>query len=309
MSGLDPGIINQIVGLREDNVKPSFRDFDIIFIAYQLVILPTLVLTACSMSDQEEFITPPLEWERAGWELVWGDEFNGDTINSENWTFNTGGSGWGNKEWQYYTDRPENARVEDGRLVIEARQEIYLGSKYTSARIITQYLHEWAYGRVEARMKLPTGQGVWSAFWMLGNDIDKIGWPNCGEIDIIENIGEPNTIYGTLHGPGYSAGDGVGTSHIISETALNQGFHVYAIEWEPGEIRWYLDDHLFQKLTDGDVPGDWVYDHPFFIIFNLAIGGNWPGYPDGSTEFPQQLIVDYVRVYRDSYLAVAKFQD
>jgi beta-glucanase (GH16 family) len=269
-----------------------------------IVLFSPVLMTAClTQSPQiQPTITP--EWHRNGWELVWHDEFDGETINPENWLFNTGDSGWGNNEWQYYTDRPENARVEDGMLIIEARQENYLGSDYTSARMITQYLHSWTYGRVEARMKLPTGQGVWPAFWMLGDDIDQVSWPKCGEIDIMENIGDPNIIYNTLHGPGYSGGNGVGGSHVFSGVGLNEDYHIYALEWKPIEIRWYFDDNLTLILTPDNVPGEWVFDHPFFILLNLAIGGNWPGYPDESTVFPQRLYVDYVRVYRESNFSV-----
>jgi len=272
------------------------------------LLLLELLLTACSKSKMEASPTPVPEWERAGWELIWQDSFEGDTINPQNWVFDTGGLGWGNHERQYYTDRLENARIEDGVLIIEARQEKYLGNKYTSARMKTQYLQTWAYGRVESRMKLPTGQGVWSAFWMLGDNFDKVGWPRCGEIDIMENIGEPTTVYGTLHGPGYSGRDGIGSSYTPAGISLSEGFHVYVVEWAPGEIRWYLDDTLFQQITDNDVPGNWVYDHPFFIILNLAVGGNWPGYPDETTIFPQRLYVDYVRVYRKLSLTVEGLQ-
>jgi beta-glucanase (GH16 family) len=161
---------------------------------------------------------------------------------------------------------------------------------------------------MEARMKLPTGQGVWSAFWMLGEDFPTSGWPDCGEIDIMENIGEPRTVYGTVHGPGYSGGGGIGDS-FTADVSLSEDFHTYAIEWEPGEIRWYLDDSLFNTITDTQVPGEWVYDHPFFLLLNLAIGGNWPGYPDETTQFPQQFVIDYVRVYRDSTLSIEDLQE
>jgi len=284
--------------MKVEAIINRFQFFLLILKAGFLMTLLSGMISACANSEKKATPTLTPEWERQGWELVWQDEFEGEAINLKNWLFNTGASGWGNNEWQYYTDRLENARIEEGVLSIEARQEDYLGSKYTSARMITQYHQSWTYGRVEARMKLPTGQGVWPAFWMLGEDIDKVGWPQCGEIDIMENIGEPDTIYATLHGPGYSGGDGVGTPYSLPGTALHQDFHVYALEWEPGEIRWYLDDQLFQVLTDQDIPGDWVYDHPCFIILNLAIGGNWPGYPDETTVFPQRLSVDYVRVYQ-----------
>ncbi len=233
------------------------------------------------------------------WLLVWSDEFDGETIDSDNWTYDIGGSGWGNGEAQYYTDRPENARIEEGQLVIEAREEPYIGKLFTSARLKTEGLQTWTYGRIEARIQIPTGQGIWPAFWMLGEDITTKGWPGCGEIDVMENIGsEPQRVHGTVHGPGYSGGSGVGNSYRHPEgAAFADDFHVYAIEWEPEEIRWYVDDAHYGTVTAEDVPGEWVYDHPFFIILNVAVGGRWPGYPDDTTEFPQQMRVDYVRVY------------
>lgn len=245
--------------------------------------------------------SPTAEWERAGWEIVWQDEFEGTELNLQNWTFDIGGGGWGNQEWQAYTSRPENIRVEDGMLVIEAREEPEFvgGREYSSARIKTQGLHAWQYGRIEARIKLPYGQGIWPAFWMLGEDIYKKGWPTAGEIDILEFIGrEPDHIYATVHAPGYSGGSGVGSSITVSPESLRNDFHVYAIEWGENEIRWYFDDQEYFRLTPEDVPDEWIFDHPFFVILNLAVGGRWPGYPDETTVFPQFLYVDYVRVYQ-----------
>ena len=193
--------------------------------------------------------------------------------------------------------------MEDGFLVIEAREESYRGSDYTSARIKTQYLHSWTYGRFEARMKIPNGQGIWPAFWMLGSDFPTAGWPDCGEIDIMENIGEPSTVYGTVHGPGYSGGNSVGQSYSTSGDPFYEDFHIYSVEWSPSEISWFVDGEMHNTISAADVPGEWVFDHPFFLLLNLAVGGNWPGYPDDSTEFPQQLLVDYVRVYRDTSLS------
>jgi beta-glucanase (GH16 family) len=259
------------------------------------------ILISCAAPVQETVVeASPAEPER--WELVWNDEFESETINPENWTYDLGASGWGNNELQNYTDREENARIEDGILIIEAREEEYKASDYTSARLKTQMLHSWTYGRIEARMKLPTGQGIWSAFWILGDDIATSSWPDCGEIDIMENIGAPKTVYGTVHGPGYSGGDGVGSSYYSSGTSFADEFHTYAVEWQPDQISWYVDDVLFNTVTDADVNGAWVYDHDFFVILNLAVGGLWPGYPDETTVFPQQLLVDYVRVYRDTEL-------
>jgi beta-glucanase (GH16 family) len=245
--------------------------------------------------------SPTVEWERTGWEIVWHDEFEGTELDLQNWTFDLGGNGWGNQEWQAYTDRPENVRLEEGILVIEAREEpeFVRGRSYSSARLKTQGLHEWQYGRIEARIQLPYGQGIWPAFWMLGEDINKKGWPTAGEIDILEFIGrEADHIYATVHAPGYSGGNGVGGSLTVLAESLRDDFHIYAIEWEENEIRWYFDNQEFFRLTPEDVPDEWIFDHPFFIILNLAVGGRWPGYPDDTTVFPQFLYVDYVRVYQ-----------
>jgi beta-glucanase (GH16 family) len=246
--------------------------------------------------------TPTAIWERAGWEIAWHDEFDGTELDLKNWTFDIGGNGWGNQEWQTYTDRPENVRIENGMLVIEAREEdaTFSGRPYSSARIKTQGLQAWQYGRIEARMKLPYGQGIWPAFWMLGENFNQAGWPGAGEIDIMEHIGkEPDRIHGTVHAPGYYGGkEGTTTTFTIPTGSIKDDFHIYAIEWEENEIRWYFDDQQYFKLTPDDVPDTWIFDHPFFIILNLAVGGRWPGYPDKTTVFPQFLTVDYVRVYQ-----------
>ena len=276
-----------------------------------LFLCTAFLLGACAVAAPPPTITPaptptPLpsptpEWERPGWKIVWQDEFEGTELDLTNWTFDIGGNGWGNQELEAYTDRPENVRVEDGMLVIEAREEREMigGRDYSSARIKTQGLHAWQYGRIEARIKLPYGQGIWPAFWMLGDNLYQKGWPTAGEIDIMEFIGrEPDHIYGTVHAPGYSGGNGVGSMFTTSAESLRNDFHVYAIEWEEKEIRWYFDDQQFFKLTPEDVPDEWIFDHPFFIILNLAVGGGWPGYPDDTTEFPQFLYVEYVRVYQ-----------
>ena len=243
-------------------------------------------------------IPPPTpEWQRDGWTLTWQDEFTAPEVDLTNWMYELGGNGWGNAELQYYSNRSENSRIEEGNLIIEALEEDFMGKQYTSARMITKDRFTQAYGRFEARLKLPYGQGIWPAFWMLGANFSQKGWPNSGEIDIMEHIGrDPKIVYGTVHGPGYSGSNGVGGSYYFEEP-LSDDFHVFAIEWEPEEIRWYIDDINYFTLTKEDVPGEWVYDHPFFLLLNLAVGGHWPGYPDETTIFPQQYIVDYVRVY------------
>lgn len=284
---------------------PALRLFTLKLLRVWGVIFGTLVACGPVATPAPTPTPTPLpEWERTGWTLVWHDEFDGEVLNLDNWTYDLGGSGWGNHEYQYYTARPENARLEEGLLVIEARAEQYLQSNYTSARIKTQDLHDWTYGRIEARMQLPYGNGIWPAFWMLGTDIGQVGWPASGEIDIMEHIGrEATQIFGTVHGPGYSGAGGVGGSTTFPSGSLSDTFHVYAIEWEPAQIRWYVDEEQYFQVTPGLLPGDWVYDHPFFIIINLAVGGDWPGYPDETTVFPQYLRVDYVRVYQQPELA------
>lgn len=263
------------------------------------------------------------------WKLVWSDEFDGPDGSAPDaawWTYDlgVGGDGWGNRELEYYTKRPENVSIEGGNLVITARRETFSGPGdpgargnhgssgdvtrgYTSARIKTQGLFSQAYGRFEARIRIPYGQGIWPAFWMLGADVDKVHWPACGEIDVMENIGkEPSAVHGSLHGPGPA---GSGTDDMTAGFALPHGqrfsdaFHVFGVEWQPGVIDFYVDNTRYFTATPKGMPHGtgWVFDHPFFLLLNLAVGGNWPGNPDGSTQFPQQMLVDYVRVYAPAH--------
>jgi beta-glucanase (GH16 family) len=244
------------------------------------------------------------------WRLVWDDEFsgpNGSAPDSSKWVHDIGGNGWGNQELEYYTGRLENARIEDGMLVITARREHYTGAdgvsrNYTSARLKTLGLFAQQYGRFEARIKIPRGQGLWPAFWMLGVNFGQADWPDCGEIDIMEDIGrEPSTVHGTIHGPGYSGGAGIGSPYSLAGGASFAGrFHVFALEWEPDAIRFSVDKTVYKTITPANLPPGkpWVFDHPFFILLNLAVGGSWPGNPDSTTRFPQQMLVDYVRVYQ-----------
>jgi beta-glucanase (GH16 family) len=241
---------------------------------------------------------------------VWADEFEGAAdlpLDRAKWVFDTGGGGWGNQELQTYTDRPQNARrTGAGQLVIEALRESRTGAdgiprEYTSARLKTQGTFAQAYGRFEARLQVPHGQGLWPAFWMLGADIATAGWPACGEIDIMENIGkEPGIVHGTLHGPGYSGAQSIGASFSLpAGQRFADGFHDFAVEWEPSVVRWYVDGRLYQTRTARDLAAGqrWVFDHPFFVILNVAVGGSWPGNPDATTTFPQRMLVDHVRVY------------
>jgi beta-glucanase (GH16 family) len=237
------------------------------------------------------------------WQLAWSDEFNGSDgslPDPAKWVMETGNWGWGNQELENYTDRAVNAQQKSGNLVITALKENYGGSAYTSARIKTQGLFEHTYGRVEARIKIPFGEGIWPAFWMLGADIATNPWPACGEIDIMENIGkEASIVHGTIHGPGYSGGNGIGSAYSLSSGRFADDFHVYAIEWSANEIKFFVDQTLYATRTPADLPAGktWVYQHKFFIILNVAVGGGWPGNPDATTTFPQTMLVDYVRVY------------
>jgi beta-glucanase (GH16 family) len=245
-----------------------------------------------------------------GWTLAWSDEFdgpNGSGVDGKKWVLETGGGGWGNQELEYYTDRRENASLHDGNLDIEALAEKYTGPdgiirNYTSARLKTLGRFSQTYGRFEARIKIPYGQGMWPAFWMLGEDIDKVGWPACGEIDIMENIGkEPAMIHGSIHGPGYVGGTGLEAPYTLpGKQRFADAFHLFAIEWEPDSVSFYVDNDLYVRRTPADLkPGwRWVFDKPFFLILNLAVGGDWPGNPDAHTVFPQNMLVDYVRIYR-----------
>lgn len=234
--------------------------------------------------------------------LVMADEFNTDgELDNSIWNYEigTGQNGWGNNELQYYTDRTENVNVENGYLLLTAKEENYNGSSYTSARLTTQGKLEQTYGRFEARIRLPYGKGLWPAFWLLGSDCETNIWPQCGEIDIMEYLGDnPNTIFGSVHGPGYSAGEAVTKDYVLENDRYDTGFHVFGIEWSPDYINYYVDDTLYQQITPADVPGEWVFDHPFYIILNVAVGGNFPGAPNAETIFPQTMLVDYVRVYQ-----------
>src|SRR5690348_12231347 len=233
------------------------------------------------------------------WRLVWQDEFDGAALDTTKWVRETGGNGWGNGELEFYTDRVENARLENGYLVIEARREPFGNQAYTSARLKTQGLGQWTFGRIEARIQIPRGQGLWPAFWMLGYNIAEVGWPGCGEMDIMENIGkEPATVHGTVHGPGYSGSNGITSAYNLTSGAFADTFHVFSIEWQLDSIRWYVDSTLYQTVTASSVRAQWVFNHPFFILLNVAVGGYWPGNPDSTTLFPQTMLVDYVRVYQ-----------
>lgn len=242
---------------------------------------------------------------------AWQDEFDqpvGTGPDPAKWVHDLGDNGWGNKELQTYTDSRTNSFVTadpaatDGRaLVLKAVRTA--GGGYTSARLKTHGRFATRHGRIEARLKLPRGQGIWPAFWMLGDNIDRVPWPACGEIDVVELCGhQPGTLYGTLHGPGYSAQHGLTQStQLPGGATFSEAYHVFAVDWKPGRIDWLLDGKIYHARTPADLPAGahWVFeDAAFFLLLNLAVGGLWPGYPDATTQLPQEFRIDYVRVYR-----------
>lgn len=270
----------------------------------KIYVLPLFILSAifaflsCDLDETQTVTTFK--------NLVAEDNFDVDGApNPDIWSIEIGDGtaqgipGWGNNELQFYTDREENVKVENGFLLITARQEQFNGAGFTSARLITKGKLETQYGRIEARMRLPFGQGMWPAFWMLGDDNNGTEiWPKIGEIDIMENRGqEPTKIVGSVHGPGYSGGNAVSKEYVLANDRFDTGFHIFGIEWGPNYINYYVDDVLYNQITPNDVPGEWVFDRPFYIILNLAVGGNFVGSPNSQTVFPQTMLVDYVRIY------------
>jgi len=240
--------------------------------------------------------------------LVLEDEFNGTELNPDVWAPVDAPALLGNGSLQYYTSRPENILVEDGMLKIIARQEAFEGSAYTSGRIETNGLFEKKYGRFEARIKMPWGQGIWPAFWMLGSDCEEnsefgaIGWPDCGEIDIVEVRGQqPTIVNGSIHGPGYNGESAVTKIYDLVDDRVDTDFHIYGVEWGEGYINFYVDDVLYNQIKSDDekVTGEWVFDNPFYMILNLAVGGGFSGAPNADTVFPQTMYIDYVRVYTE----------
>ncbi len=236
--------------------------------------------------------------EERTYQLVWQDEFDADGAPDESkWAFDLGAGGWGNNELQNYTNDAQNVIVADGSLKITA---INNGGSFSSARIRTQGKFDQAYGRFEARIKLPWGPGIWPAFWMLGADIETNPWPQCGEIDIMEYRGQqPNVIHGSVHGPGYSGGAAITKSYGYANNRFDIDYHLFAVEWGEDFIHYFVDDELYQVIEPGDLTGEWVFDHPFFMILNVAVGGDYVGFPTSDTPFPQTMYVDYVRVYTE----------
>jgi beta-glucanase (GH16 family) len=264
-----------------------------------LIFIPVLLVSGCRQ------IPTPFGAPAGDWKLVWADEFDapdGSAIDPTRWTFDTGGGGWGNGEWEYYTDTTDNAYIQDGALVIKATKDQNADHSYTSARVVTRGRGDWLYGLFEIRARLPQGQGIWPAIWMLPADWEYGSWPLSGEIDIMELVGhEPATVYGTIHfgNPHESSVD----QYDLDSGTYADDFHIFSLEWEPDEIRWYVDGNQYQTqaewFTSSSKGGSLApFDKRFYLILNIAIGGQWPGSPDATTVFPQTMYVDYVRVYQ-----------
>ena len=239
-----------------------------------------------------------------GMNSIWSDEFAGTTVDEGKWTFELGDGcpnvcNWGNNELQYY--QKENATIKEGNLIIEARTQVAGGKSYTSSRMITKNSLNFKYGRVDVRAALPKGQGMWPGIWMLGSNISTVGWPACGEVDIMEMIGgsgREKTVHGTAHWDNAGSTADYGQSYSLTSGIFNDKFHVFTIIWDQDKIQWFVDDVKFNEINI-QPSGLSEFRESFFLILNLAVGGNWPGSPDSSTKFPQWLIVDYVRVFQN----------
>lgn len=269
---------------------------DILTVSMVIILLFTMV--SCNPDTNQNV-------EKRNWELTWSDEFDGAAgvlPDAAKWTYDIGSGGWGNQELQYYTNRPENVSLDgNGNLVITAKSESFGGSSFTSARIKTKGLFEQAYGRFEARLKTPYGPGIWPAFWMLGANNETVAWPQCGEIDIMELKGhQPSILHSTLHGPGYSGGNAITDTYALLNDRFDNGYHIFAVEWDAEKIDFYVDGYLYNRISKSAVvtKGEWVYDHTFFMILNIAVGGTFAGFPTSETPFPQKMTIDYVRAYK-----------
>jgi beta-glucanase (GH16 family) len=277
-----------------------------------LLLIIAILVNGCTVDDKQEI-------DQRNWELTWSDEFDGAAgalPDASKWAFDigTGANGWGNNELQYYTNRPENVSTDgNGNLVITAKRETFGTSQFTSARIKTKNIFSQTYGRFEARLITPYGQGIWPAFWMLGSNIDTAPWPNCGEIDIMELRGQlPSTVNGALIGPGYSTVDTYFTSsYSLQYSRFDVDYHVFAVEWDADKIDYFVDGYLYKRVDKNDVTrerewingawvyDEWVFDNDFFMLLNVAVGGNFLGNPNDTTSFPQKMTIDYVRVYTE----------
>jgi beta-glucanase (GH16 family) len=286
------------------NVYEADEDFSVVLSAPENAVITDNKAIGVIKSNKSLQQTDPTGYTTPssypGYTLKWNDEFNGSSIDQNNWNYDLGASGWGNNELQNYTSQSANSYIANGSLVIEAIKGP--NGNYTSARMITKGKRTFQYGRIDIRAKLPRGQGIWPALWMLGSNIDNVGWPACGEIDIMEYLGhQTSTVHGTAHwgAQGSTSSQSSSSRYDLTSGNFYDKFHVFSIIWEPNKIRWYMDDQLFHTVTTSTTgAAAWRFNQEFFFIFNIAVGGNWPGYPDATTQFPQKMFVDYVRVFQ-----------
>jgi beta-glucanase (GH16 family) len=291
-----------------DTLKEADETFSVTLSNPKNATIATGVGTATIRNDDTYVFIPsdgyttPTSY--TGYINEWNDEFNGTALDLTSWGFDVGGSGWGNNELQYYTNnRPENIYLSNGNLVIQAKKEAFSGKEYTSSRILTKGKREFTFGRIDIRAKLPVAKGLWPALWMLGKKIDQTNWPSCGEIDIMELVGtNPNKVHGTLHWASASSSTTrvqYGTAYTLPSGTFADKFHVFTTIWSADNVEILMDDISYYKFNRSNVgAAAYPFNEPFFLIFNVAVGGDWPGSPDASTTFPQQMVVDYVRVFK-----------
>jgi beta-glucanase (GH16 family) len=290
-----------------DTLKESDEDFKVVFSNVKNATLNQNEVICTIRNDDTSVLSDNTGYYSAdnysGYKLAWADEFNGTKINAADWGYDIGGSGWGNNESQYYTNDPKNSYIKNGKLVIEAMKEKVSGKEYSSARLLTKGRKEFMFGRIDIRAKLPFGKGIWPALWMLGSNIDQIKWPACGEIDIMEYLGhDQKTTYGTIHWGDQGSSTSKNTQGVYKLTGTKtfaDEFHVYSMDWEKDKLSILVDDKVIFTTTAAKLGANpYPFNAPFFFIFNVAVGGNWPGYPDATTTFPQRMEVDYVRVFQ-----------
>ena len=297
--------VKVIVSVVGDDFKEGDDDFSLTLSEPNYATISAGVAVATIMNDDSKFQVSETGYSTpnsyAGMNLVWSDEFNGTTLNTSDWNYDVGDGcpncGWGNNELEYYT-AGDNLYFQNGKMIIEARKENKNGKNYTSTRLTTLNKKSFKFGRVDIRAKLPSGQGIWPALWMLGDNFTTVGWPSCGEIDIMEMLGhQPNKVYSTIH---YKSGTGSKNieKSLVNTASLADEFHVYSLVWETDKIKTMLDDKIIGEFSAAEVSGNYPFNEKFFFIFNVAVGGNWPGSPNATTYFPQFMMIDYVRVFQ-----------
>jgi beta-glucanase (GH16 family) len=305
---LQPNETSKVINIpvSGEELRESDESFTVIISASNATVQRNMATVTIQNDDTRILFTnagydAPTSYQ--GYSLVWKDDFDGPALDQSAWSFENGDGcpnvcGWGNNELEYY--RPENLSFQEGKMIIEARPEAFGGKNYTSTKILTRGKKVFKFGRIDIRAKLPRGKGIWPAFWLLPQNNTFGGWPRSGELDLMELVGhEPGKVYGTLHfGPGPGSTQ-IGKNYSLPSGTFNDEFHVFSIEWKQDQIKWLVDGNVYGTANKADFgTNNYPFNEDFFLIFNLAVGGNWPGSPDATTSFPQWLIVDYVRVYQ-----------